>query len=51
MGLCSGISVLLCEAKVDSKNNGHLFAPTDQKIVRLDVSMDEMSAVDELNTI
>lgn len=48
--VCSGITVLLGQAKVNDVDQVALFAQTHQEVVRLHVSVDEVLGVDVFNS-
>lgn len=48
--VCSGITVLLGQAKVNDVDQVALFTETHQKIVRLHISVDEVLGVDVFNS-
>lgn len=50
MLLCFGIPVFLGQAKINHMNLICLFPEPDKKIVRLDVTMNEVFGVQELDT-
>ena len=47
--MCPRVSELLCEPEVDGVDQVALLAQPHQKVVRLDVAVDEVLAVDELD--
>ena len=46
-----GVSIALGKSEVDDVDDVLLAADADQKVVRLDVSVDEVSGVDKLNSL
>ena len=47
--MCPRISKLLCESEVDGVDQVALLAEPHEEVVRLDVAVDEVLAVDELD--
>ena len=47
--MCASVSVFLCQSKVDDVNKVSFLAEPHQKVVRLDIPVDEIFRMNELN--
>ena len=48
--MCASVSIFLCQSKVDDVDKVALLAEAHQKVVRFDISVDEIFRMNELNS-
>ena len=48
--MCTSVSIFLCQSKVNDVDKVALLAETHQKVVRFDISVDEIFRMNELNS-
>ena len=48
--MCASVSIFLCQSKVDDVDKVTLLSEAHQKVVRFDISVDEIFRMNELNS-